>query len=890
MAKNEKILVLVDGNALVHRGFHALPPTFRTKSGELVNGVFGFTSVLLKVFEELKPEYVVCAFDLAKKTFRHEEYAQYKAKRVSAPQELYDQFTRVKEVVKVLNIPIFEKEGFEADDIIGTICQIEEQDERVDKIIVVTGDLDTLQLVSPKVKVLTLKKGVSETVFYGEKETEERFNLKVSQLVDYKGLRGDPSDNIPGVKGIGEKTAKKLLQKFESIEEIYKSLKDQKEEVESLVGKRVVRLLEEDKKQAFLSKDLGLIRKNVPLNFDLNKAILKDYDQEKAVELFVELGFRSLIKRLPESAGWGKIEKGKKEDQFVREEDVKIFLSEAEEIAEIGLEVLEQAGRIQGVVLGWDHRVIYLDWGKHKEKKDLISFLKSQKVKKVGHDLKRVIKLFRKEDIDLGGIYFDTQIAAYLIDSSRSNYGLEVFSFGELGTQLETLENIDKALKKGGIEKEDLEEYFCRRVFAILKLKKIFKKELKEKKVFKLFFELEMPLVLILSEMELEGITLDVKFLESLKKKMDARVEKIQKKIWELAGGEFNVNSTQQLREVLFEKLKIKATEIKKTKTGFSTAASELEKLVGKHPIIDLLFEYREITKLTNTYVAALPKLVDEDQRLHTNFKQTGTTTGRLSSENPNLQNIPVRTSLGREIRKAFVAKPGFKLVSADYSQIELRIVASLSKDEKMLKVFREGGDIHAATAALVGGVSLEKVTPQMRRAAKSLNFGVIYGMGPYGFSRDAGISREEARDFIKKYMRKFEKLANWIEEIKKQARRDGYVETLMGRRRYLPEINSFNWQVRSAAERMAINAPNQGLAADIIKMAMIEVWNLVDEETRMLLQVHDELVFEVKTEKVKSFASKLKKAMEGVFKLEAPLVVVVKVGENWNDLELVKL
>ncbi len=747
-----KRLILIDANALIHRSFHALPP-LATKKGELVNAVYGFTAIILKVIKELKPDYIATAFDLPKPTFRHLEFEDYKATRPKTPEELTSQFPLVKKIVKAFNIPIFEKEGYEADDIIGTIAEKVSKEKENLEVIIVTGDLDTLQLVNKKIKVYTLKKGITDTVIYDEQAVKQRYGFGPKQLVDYKGLKGDPSDNIPGVAGIGDKTATKLVKEFGSVENLYKSIEEGKT---SLPEKLKEKLLQ-GKEIALFSKKLATIQKDVPLGFDLEKCRLEDYDKEKVIKLLKELEFRSLINRLPQS---------------------------------------------------------------EQERKEL-----------------------------------------------------------ENKTEASPLE-LSKQREK------EIEEAYQNKILS-------------EKLV-----QLEKELIPVLEEMEKTGIKIDVDFLKKLSRRITSKLKRLEKKIYDLAGVEFNINSSQQLSEVLFEKLGISVAGLRKTPKGVvSTAASELQKLKGKHKIINLILDYRELIKLKTTYIDALPKLVNHQNRIHTTYNQLGTTTGRISSSNPNLQNIPIKGEWGKEIRKAFIAEEGYSLISADYSQIELRIVACIANDEKMIEAFKNNQDIHKITAAEIYNIPLIKVTPEMRRQAKTLNFGIIYGMSIVGFAEASGVPRTKAKEFIEEYLRDFSGVAEYITRIKEKAKKDGYVETLLGRKRFLPEIKSSNYPIRQAAERMAINMPIQGTAADIMKVAMVTLWKRLKKETdnkaRILLQVHDELVLEVRDDLIDEVSKITKEEMENVLEqpifnevrsiFKIPLEVEIKAGSNWGELIEIK-
>ncbi|MCX6763671.1 MAG: DNA polymerase I [Candidatus Moranbacteria bacterium] len=907
MKNKSKKLALIDGNAIIHRAFHALPP-LTTKKGELVNAVYGFSSLMLKVINDLKPDYIAVSFDLAGPTFRHKEYKEYKATRVKAPQELYDQIERVKEVVRAMNIPIYEKEGFEADDIIGTLVSQAEKNKNIESLIV-TGDLDTLQLVSDKTKVYALRKGMSDTVIYDAQGVIDRYHLTPEQVIDFKGLRGDASDNIPGVKGIGEKTATELLKKYKTVEGVYKNLKEIKGAVKDK--------LERDKMQAFMSKKLATIVKDAPIELDFSKAVTKEFDRRKLVELFQELNFFSLIKRIPDSnlrmenestnnSGGVKdikyeIVSEDKADEFIKS------LSEQEEIA-FCLD-LDNENNIEGAAFSWKTgRATYLTT-RNLQPVTLKSFFENDNVKKIGYDLKKDYKTLKKAGINLGGIYFDIMISAYALNPGGKTK-LPNLVLEELG------EEIKEESKKGqlGLEIESSEskaQKICQKVDYIWKLKEIILKKIqevsaeqkREKDLNYLFEKIEMPLVPVLAEMEIAGIKLNTTIFKGISEKITKTIENLEKNIYKLAGAEFNINSPKQLSEILFVKLKIPTAEIKKIKTGYSTASAELAKLKKEYKIAEKIEEYRELFKLKTTYLDTLPELVDKNSRIHTDFNQAVTATGRLSSSEPNLQNIPIRTELGELLRTAFEAENGYKLVSADYSQIDLRVVAHMSGDKKMIETFYKGEDVHRKTAAEVNKIPISQVTEKMRFEAKALNFGVIYGMSVFGFSEAAGVDRDEAKRFINEYMEKFSGIAQYIRETKEFAKKNLYVETEAGRRRNIPEINSPNFQVQNAAERMAINMPIQGLAADIVKLAMIKVAEEYknNEDARpvksaeggaelfngvkMVLQIHDEIILEVKEDKAQEVAKKVKEIMENVYKLKVPLVVDVKIGDNWGTI-----
>ncbi len=902
-----KKLILIDANALVHRAFHALPP-LTSPQGVLVNAVYGFISVLLKTIKDLKPDYMAAAFDLAGPTFRHEEFEEYKAHRQKAPDELYAQIPPIKEMLKNFGVEIFEQAGFEADDLIGSVA------ERAKKVkdlqtVILTGDLDTLQLVEDdKVVVFTLRKGVNDTVLYDETAVKERFGLEPYQVVDFKGLKGDPSDNIPGVPGIGEKTASALLQKYGTIENLYKELaqikdfkkvksRTKKSETESLTinpsygngeGREVLTAklaekLKENEKQALFSKRLATIVTDMDIDFSLEKVAWQDkFDKEKIIQSLKSLGFNSLLARLPESVKTSSQELGQKGFLLEPEKsnDINSKIKKIENTGDIE-KLTAEARKVKVLYLYWANEMLFVLLPLEADKifsipKELITNLKplleDPQVAKRGHDLKQLVKTLLEKDIRLKNLEFDTAIAAYLLKPDLRDYSLDKIYFFEFGQSL-----------TGEVESE---------ILSMPKLVQSLWEKLKNKDLVKVFEDIEMPLISVLAEMERNGIKIDLAGLKNLSDKVNSEVLKLEKRIYQLSGSEFNINSPQQLGEILFDKLLLK-TKVRKTGGGArSTAITELEKLIDEHPVIELIIQYRELQKLKTTYIDPFPSLINApDQRLHTTYNQTGTVTGRLSSQNPNLQNIPIRTELGQKFRKAFVSEKGYNLVSLDYSQIELRVAAYLSDDKKMLEAFNNQEDIHTRTASEVFDVDPKNVTPEMRREAKALNFGVLFGMGPLGFARSAGIDKMRAREFITKYLNKFSGMAAYMEKTKNEARENGFVKTYFGRRRELPEINSGLPQLVSQAERMAINAPIQGTEADIMKLAMTKIYDYIhansfEEEVRILLQVHDELLCEIKENQTDRIAKKLKELMESVWQVGIPIVVDTKTGKNWAEMK----
>ena len=915
MSKLKPKLIIIDGNAIIHRSFHAIPPTLRTKDGVLVNAVYGFTSFLLKALNEFHPEYVILTLDKAGKTFRHETYAEYKATRTKAPDELYEQIPLVKKVAEAFDIPIFELSGFEADDLIGTLSRQAEGEKNLETIIM-TGDMDTLQLIDEKTKVYTMSRGLSESILYDTEKVNERYGLKPTQIIDYKALRGDPSDNIPGVRGIGEKTAVELLQNFNDLVGVYQAAGKNDKKIKA----RTLELLAASKDNAFLSQNLATIDCAAPIELLLEKARFANFNLEKVLSLFSDFEFRSLLGRVKEvrdrlekahqsgTEGAEIVEQKISERQknatylFLKtEKEFSNLLTKLNKAKEIALKI-EATGtdpltaEILGISFCLKAGEAYFIAGDQKQLKNLQPILENADIKKIGHNLKFEWRLLNKLGINLQGVSFDVMIAAYLLSPGERRHDLDALAFSELGIEKISAKNIQAAeptqmsLDFSGPDPEKLSLFACENVDLIIKLKKILTAKLKKEELEEMFSKIEMPLTLVLGNMENNGIKIDTKPLDKLTKEVRAKLKKLESEIRKLAGQDFNINSTKQLKEILFEKLEIPTAGIKKTKTGFSTAEEELSKLKDLHPIIPLLQEYRELNKLETTYLNALPKMINEQTgKIHTNFNQTVAATGRLSSNDPNLQNIPTRTEEGRKIREAFVATPGYKLISFDYSQIELRLAAHMSKDAKMISAFKEEVDIHAATAAGINGVKLEDVTKKMRQEAKAVNFGILYGQGPHGLSQGAGIPYFEANQFIKKYFTTYPGIKKMIDGFIKQARTQGYAITMFGRKRPLPDMDSNIPMIRKAAERMAINTPVQGSAADLIKMAMINIAELLKNEAenaRLLLQVHDELIFEIKEDKINDYREKIKELMENVVKLKVKIIADEHQGDNWGELK----
>lgn len=870
-------LLLIDGNSLMHRAFYAIP-SLATSKGVPTNAVFGFTNMIFRLLKEEKPDYMAVAFDKKAPTFRHIEFQDYKATRAKAPEELLIQFPLLKEILSAMNIKFLEVEGFEADDVLGTLSK--KAEEKGLFTLIVTGDKDALQLISEKTHVMLTKKGITEMEVYDQKKFYEKYELNPSCIPDLKGLMGDASDNIPGVPGVGEKTAIKLLKEFENLENLYESLS--KEEDERVKGKLKENLLA-NKDQALKSKRLATIIRDVPIIVDFMELRVKDPDKERLISLFKELEFNSLIKRISVKIEEGDEDKAAEKTLKIKEEieeepqEKAYIIKDREDLYRLK-EDAKNAGMLSvflsqnRLLFSEGRRVFSLSLERLQDndvKNQLREIFLIDSIRKIAHDGKMLIEYFAKLGISFS-YEFDTMIASYLINSSKNRYDLESVAYEYLGVDLK-----DKA-----------DEEKC---FSLIPLEGVLEERLKNDGLEGLFYFIEMPLCHILADMEMTGFKVDREKLKKLSNEFGERLIKLTEEIYELAGISFNINSTKQLGEVLFEKLQLPT--VKKKKTGYSTDAEVLEKLRGAHPIIEKLLEYRFLMKMKSTYADGLLNMVDkETSRIHTSFNQTITATGRISSTEPNLQNIPVKTEIGKKIRGVFVADgPGHILLSADYSQIELRILAHVSGDEKLIESFIKGEDIHTRTASEVFGVPLEKVTPEMRNRAKAVNFGIIYGISDFGLAQSLNISTKEAKEYIENYFKRYPKVKEFIDETIKKAKTLGYVTTIFNRRRYLPEISSRNFNLRSFAERAAVNSPIQGSAADIIKLAMVKIYRELKRRgyrTRLLLQIHDELIFDVPLEELDSVRNLVKYQMEKVVELRVPLTVDMKEGFTWEELK----
>ena len=1014
-AKRPKLMI-VDGHAMIHRAFHAVPEDLATSKGEAVNATFGFTSILIKELADLKPDYVAVAFDRPSPTFRHIEYAAYKAHRPTLPDIMRPQFGRIREIVEAFGIPIYEMDGFEADDIIGTLS-VQAAQQGVDTVIL-TGDMDTLQLVNDHVRVKIARRGISDITDYGVAEVKERYGLPPEKLPDYKGLVGDTSDNIPGVAGIGPKTATKLLQEYGDLEGVLAHVDE--------LSPKEQRLLREQSAQALESKHLATIVCNVPVQLDLQAARAGQVHREQAVALFRELEFRTLVDKIPggatgESAPASAAERAKPEpvpaqdetlveapplgmvsilkppappataiislpvaqagaaqagteksqatsgvataeqDELVQPSlfetvesaparqlrhpsmpqngkggEINLLFIEAKESMQtkttiidnvealqelvqrmrqagafaldtettsedqwhadlVGMSFAMQPGEAYYIPVGHVQTVDGSEAGPQLPLAYVLSQLKpvleDARVQKYCHNAKFDLLMFLRNGVTVKGLTFDTMVGAYLIDPGRRGLGLKDQVFQRLGHVMTNISELigtgSKAISMAQVPIPAAADYAGADADMTLRLVATISEELRRYQLLDLFYDIEMPLLPVLMQMEIYGVALDGAFLRQLDERFTEQIHALEKEIYDSVGHQFNINSTRQLGDILFTELKLPSG--KKNKTGYSVSADVIESLRGKHPIVDSLLEYRQFTKLKSTYVDGLLALMDETGRVHTTFSQTTASSGRLSSSNPNLQNIPVRTEVGRQLRRAFIADPGYRLLTADYSQIELRILAHITHEPRLVEAFNAGEDIHNITAASLFNTALAEVTKDQRRLAKTVVYAVLYGQSAFGLAQITGMSNNEAGEFIRRYHETFPHIKEYVERTLNQARRQGYVNTMYGRKRFFPDMAGLPFNERQALEREAINMPIQGSNADLIKIAMIRIQDAITRQrlrTRMILQVHDELVFEVPDVELDAARALVRREMEGVEKLLVPIKVEMKVGRNWYEAE----
>ncbi len=866
-----KILV-IDGNSILNRAFYGIR-MLTTKDGKFTNGIFGFMNILLGLLEEHKPEAVAVAFDVHHPTFRHEMYKEYKGTRKPAPTELIEQFPTLKELLTLIGISVIEKPGYEADDILGTLSNACGDG---DFCYILTGDRDSLQLVRDNVNVLlaTTKMGKSTTVVYDRAKIKEVYGVSPEALIDIKAIQGDTSDNIPGVQGIGEKGAQELIDKYNNIEYIYDNL----ENLDIKPGMKIK--LEASKENAFLSKTLGTICLEAPIDTNIENYKIKEPDVAKATKILQSLEMAKILKRLNFNSEEISEEENTTEIKLTRADDYAPLLNELKKAGKAYFTVKYNDCGIEyilfktadGVVLSENADFMFLSFCR--------DFFTDEKIEKYTDDSKKLYAFCDSCGIDLKNIKLDTSLAAYLLNPNSSDYSASALSgaYGVRNVKINCkgLEDFYEAEKENVHNGAVIEALSLKLAAAV-----------SEKNQDKLLYDIELPLAKVLASMEKEGFLVDKEGIESYNDKISARLEDCLQNVYNMAGFEFNLNSPKQLSEVLFDEDKLNLPHKKKTKSGYSTNAEVLESLRDKHPIINEILEYRALAKLKSTYCEGLLKVIDNDGRIHSTLNQTETRTGRISSAEPNLQNIPVRTEQGRELRKFFVAKDGYCLVDADYSQIELRVLAALADDKNMIDAFLKGVDIHSVTASQVMGIPLENVTSSERRKAKAVNFGIVYGIGAFSLSQDIGVSVQEADRYIKGYLANYSGVAAFMENAKKSAKERGYAETYFGRRRYLPELNESNAIRRAFGERVAMNMPIQGTAADIIKLAMIKVYERLKAEfpsAKLIMQVHDELIIEAPESDAQAVSTLLKETMENACNMAVPFTVEVQSGKNWYD------
>jgi DNA polymerase-1 len=890
----KKRLFLIDGSALAYRSYFAFirNPLINSK-GENTSAVFGFTNSLLKILREEKPDYMAVVFDTKAPTFRHEIFKEYKSTRAKMPAEMSEQLPRVREVTESMSLPILEVEGFEADDLMGTLAKRAKQ--RGMEVILVTGDKDFLQLVDEDVKVLNPRRAGEEPELLDRTGVEGKLGVPPEKVTELLALMGDTSDNVPGVPGVGEKTALELIKEFATLERVLKN-------ADKVKRKNVRKGLQEHADLARLSKRLVTIDTKVPFELDLSDLKREDFDLPRLKELFKELEFTKLLQEI------SGLEKEEKVDYKIVESegDLKKLVSELEDAGEFALDTETTDlnpidAQLVGISFSYKEKEAYYVPVGHAEKKRnldlalvikiLKGILEDENIKLAGHNLKYDLEVLRRYGVELKGIHFDTMVASYLLNPSLRQHNLNYLTLEHLDHRMIPITDLIGSGKKqksfAQVPVKDACNYSCEDVDFTLRLKELFSPKLSLLSLEKLFFDVELPLIGVLAEMEMVGVSIDAAHLRELSEQLEKQLEGLTSQIYDLAGKRFNINSPQQLSQVLFEDLKLPSVRKTAKRTGFSTDIGVLETLAKEHPLPAILLEYRQLSKLKSTYIDALPKLVNKrTKRIHTSFNQTVTATGRLSSSDPNLQNIPIRTDLGKQIRRAFIPRSQNHLIlSADYSQVELRILAHFSGDHTLLSSFKKGEDIHNRTASEVYGVRIDRVTPEQRAVAKITNFAIIYGVSAYGLSQQTDMTVQEAAMFIDVYFKRYPKVKEYIDQMIELAREQGFVTTLLGRRRYIPEINGSNRQKREFAERTAINTPIQGSAADLIKVVMIDIGRALKKyKSEMILQVHDELVFEVHKDELNEVKEMVKDKMENTVDLEVPIKVDINVGENWLE------
>ena len=899
-----KKIVLIDGNSIMNRAFYGIMGSkmLMTKEGTYTNAIYGFLAILFKILEDINPEYLVVAFDLKAPTQRHKLYEGYKATRKGMPNELAEQMPIIKEILIAMNIDIIEKEGYEADDILGTLSRYGEKNDL--EVTILSGDRDTFQLATDKVtiRIPRTKAGKTETEEYNREKIIETYGIEPKQLIEVKGLQGDTSDNIPGVPGIGEKTALSLIKEYNSIENLYEKL----EKGESNIKGKQKEKLEQNKELAFLSKTLGTINLEVPIEDTLENFKVEEWDKQKVFEIFEKLRFQRFIERFNLRE-----EKKPKEEEILfevkeksKEEIIKIIKNNQEMIFYLETcqdlkqeKILKEKIKELSIYNEKTNESYYIKLEEEKEIIDFKEVLEDSEIKKVGINLTKSYILLKQIGITLTGIDYDIQIAGYILDPTKNKLNIDNLSLDYLDIDVSGYleeKGIKKEQKQMNLFENNIEENIDERTkniitlysYLIYKIKQKTKQEIEKINAQDLFSKIDMPTVEVLSNMQWNGMYVDEQELNKFGEELKNKIEIKTKIIYEMAGEEFNINSTKQLGEILFEKMKLPIC--KKTKTGYSTDVDVLEKLKNEHPIIKELLEYRQFVKLNSTYVEGLKQYINPvTKRIHSFFHQTITATGRISSTEPNLQNIPTRFELGKRVRKIFKPKEGYIYIDADYSQIELRVLAHISQDEHMIKAFKEGQDIHKQAASKVFKTPIEEVSKEQRSAAKAVNFGIVYGISDFGLAEQLGISRKQAKEYIEEYLSQYPGIKNFMENIIEQAKEKGYVETLYHRRRYIPELKSNSYTVRQFGNRVAMNTPIQGTAADIMKIAMIKVKNEIEKrnlQSKIVLQVHDEMMIEAKIEEKEEIKEILKQSMETAIDLKVPLIAEIGEAQNWYD------
>ena len=864
-------LILIDGNSLLFKAFYATSYTGNymvNRNGIPTNGVYGFARMVDKILDN-NPKYVIVAFDYGKKTFRNELLDTYKAQRKETPEELIPQFSLAREYLTAHNITWYEVEGFEGDDIIGTLVDFGEKNNL--KVSVYTGDKDAFQLISPQTTIYRTVKGVTELDIYNEQTLLDKYGLKPDQIRDFLGLMGDTADNIPGIKGVGEKTALKLLHQYETIE----GLEEHQNELKGKMGEKIRAGMED----ALMSKKVATILRDVPLDVDLKKAEYEGYDYDTLKSFYETYDMNSLIKSMTIEAA------PKKELKLEIVDHMPEITKDSAVYASI-----YDTNYHRSIILGYgiynDEQAYFISYENALKDESFLAYLKDETKKKYGYDIKSAVIGSRWNGVEINGYTFDLSLASYVLEPAIKEELKYVCTHFDYDGVMYDEEVFGKGAKKHIPDDALLAQHTVSKAKAIYELKDVVTKELKDKKQYELYEDIELPVTRILGEMEFAGTEIDLNVLKEMDEAFDETIEKLSNDIYRISGTTFNISSPKQLGQVLFEDLGLKGG--KKTKTGYSTSQDVLEKIIDAHPVVPLVLEYRMLTKLSSTYLKGLQEQVFPDNKIHTIYKQTLTHTGRLSSVDPNLQNIPVRSEEGTLIRKAFVSHNGY-LVSFDYSQIELRILAHMAHVTNLIDAFNQGKDIHRHTAALVFGVKDEEVTPQMRSQAKAVNFGIIYGMSEFRLSKDIGMSIAEARNFINKYFETYPEVKTYMDEVVEVCKKQGYVSTLLNRKRYIPTINDKNFMVRQQAQRYAMNTPIQGTGADILKLAMIEVDKALKVhhlKSQMILQVHDELIFDVFEDELEEVMSLVKEKMENCIKMDVPLIVEGNYAKNWCELK----